>query len=717
MELQYGYMHPEAADARSPVDKFFQFSLLGLLTSGYLAVVGSGYLDTPTIVVAGTALLIRALMVAELPTLQFSPVLITAATLAYFGFYPVDYLYISKSFVPATVHLVFFVAVVKILTARSERDYLYLKIIAFMELLAACLLSASFNFFIFLILFLLLAVATFASSEIRRSVQRQVATVRVSGRGLALRLSGVVGFVSVAILAITAGLFFFLPRTARAAFQHLVSHRYHIAGFSNEVALGQIGEIKKESTPVMHVRMDRNDDRQLALKWRGAALAEFDGRRWFNSFDTGERLRPDKNGLLWLVQQDPSDQKEKHISYAVHLNEIVGDTLFFAGTPQFLRIDSGVVKYPSDTYRLRNPELQGVSYQVYSRLDLPNTDSFTRDAEPLTPRQRETYLRLTATDQRIPALARNIVTFARTPAEQARALEKYLRTRYGYTLDLPQSEPADPLAWFLFDRKKGHCEYFASAMAVMLRTLGIPSRVITGFQSGVYNPISGWQLIRASDAHSWVEAYLPFRGWTTFDPTPPDPNPPALSLWTRLGFYTDAAEVFWQDWVINYNLDRQLQLATTMEESSRHMRTGWFDGLGGFLSRVKSSTIAFGKRFGAALLVVLLLAILGHMFGRQGWRWWNARQRVLKVQRGQAQSADATIFYERMLRSLHRRGIEKPAWLTPIEFARVVPEPELSVLVEDFTASYNALRFGGNADAAARIVQLLARLETWRGVA
>ena len=86
------------------------------------------------------------------------------------------------------------------------------------------------------------------------------------------------------------------------------------------------------------------------------------------------------------------------------------------------------------------------------------------------------------------------------------------------------SEPvSDPLAYFLFVRRKGHCEYFASSMAVMLRTLGIPSRVATGFLSGVYNPMTGWQVIRASDAHSWVEAWIPGQGWTTFDPTPSDP--------------------------------------------------------------------------------------------------------------------------------------------------------------------------------------------------
>src|ERR1019366_5904852 len=113
--------------------------------------------------------------------------------------------------------------------------------------------------------------------------------------------------------------------------------------------------------------------------------------------------------------------------------------------------------------------------------------------------------------------------------------ESYLRKNFSYTLELPKTDMRDPIANFLFRRKKGHCEYFASAMAVMLRTIGIPSRVTTGFAGGVYNPISGWYVVRASDAHSWVEAYLPRLGWTTFDPTPPDPNPPQLSLASRLG--------------------------------------------------------------------------------------------------------------------------------------------------------------------------------------
>jgi len=269
-------------------------------------------------------------------------------------------------------------------------------------------------------------------------------------------------------------------------------------------------------------------------------------------------------------------------------------------------------------------------------------------------------------------------------------------------------EPEDPLAFFLFHRKKGHCEYFASAMAVMLRVDGIPSRVITGFQSGIYNPISGAQLIRTSDAHSWVEAWLPERGWTTFDPTPPDPNGTGLSAWTRLSFYADAVDVFWQDWVLNYNLERQLQLASRVGESGRHIGFNWTDGPRWWSGRNWSSL----RDFGFVALGAIALAFLGKFLRRDGWRWWTTRQRLLKVQRGQGQASDATLLYQRMLKALRRRGIEKPAWLTPCEFARVLQEPELSGLVEDFTGAYNELRFGGKAEAAGRIFVLLERLET-----
>src|SRR5438552_5609190 len=181
-----------SAGIPSPVDRFFEFSLLGLLASGFLAVAGSGYLDTPTTVITALALVTRALISSGVFRLDLPPGIITVVTLAYIGFYPIDYFYISRTFVPAAVHLVFFVAVVKILTAQTNRDYLFLKVIAFLELLAACILSTRLNFFVFLILFLALGVATFASDEIRQSRLRRQSFARMSGRGLSLLLTALI---------------------------------------------------------------------------------------------------------------------------------------------------------------------------------------------------------------------------------------------------------------------------------------------------------------------------------------------------------------------------------------------------------------------------------------------------------------------------------------------------------------------------------------------
>src|ERR1700722_11676499 len=249
-----GPLSPGSSGGLSPVDQFFELSLLGLLASGFLAVAGSGYLDAPPLVLTSAALIVRAFMVAGLLHFELPAVVVPALTLAYIGFFPIDYFYVSGAFIPSAIHLVFFVAVVKILTGHTNRDYLLLKVIAFLELLAACIVSASFNFFVFLLLFLVLGVATFASSEIRQSRKRGHSPAKVMGARVTARLMGVVLSVSLAILLITAALFFFLPRTARAAFQHLVSHRYHLAGFSNHVTLGEIGEIKQENVTVMHVK-------------------------------------------------------------------------------------------------------------------------------------------------------------------------------------------------------------------------------------------------------------------------------------------------------------------------------------------------------------------------------------------------------------------------------------------------------------------------------
>ena len=345
-----------------PVEQFFQYALLGLLGSGYFALAGSGSLDLPTLIFTGAGLVLRLLMVAGFVHLDIHPRWSTAATLLYFGFYPLDILYISREFIPATVHLVCFLAVARVLTARTNRDYFFVKLSAFLQLLAATLLSAGLNFFVFLVSFVVFGVATFACSEIRRSAQLERRRVIVFRR-FHLRLAAMTAVVTLSILVMTAGLFFILPRTARAAFRTLVSERYHLPGFSNEITLGQIGELQQRNTPVMHVKVEAPNDR-VAMKWRGAALSQFDGKRWYNPRGPVDiiRLRRGVNPLA------PESQRRRRsgdrISYMVRLGPTDSDTLFFAGIPELLQMDDVPVVFRSagDIYRTRSAILENRTY-------------------------------------------------------------------------------------------------------------------------------------------------------------------------------------------------------------------------------------------------------------------------------------------------------------------------------------------------------------------
>jgi len=684
------------------VERFFEFSLLGLLTSGYLAVVGSGYLDLPTTLLTGAGLILRALLVAGVVRLRLSASWINAVTLLYIGFFPLDFLFVSREFIPATVHLLCYLAVLRILSARTNRDYFFVKVIAFLELLAASILSANLSFFVFLAFFLIFGVATFSSSEIRRSSQLPARQVRGAMRTFHWRLAALTGVTTAGILIMTGGLFFLLPRTARAAFQHLVPQRYHLPGFSNEVTLGQIGEIQTHSTTVMHIRVESKNG-PTALKWRGASMGDFDGRRWYNRTVPGEILRA-FNGLVMLGERRPTRHPGPYISYEVNVKAIDSDALFFTGVPEFLRTELPlVVRTPTDSFRTGLGATDGMHYFGYSHM----VDS---DAEPLGPQARKSYLQLPQYDPKIALLAREVTAGLRSDASRASALEDHLRTKYGYTLTLLSEPVADPLAHFLFVRRQGHCEYFASAMAVMLRTLGIPSRVVTGFQSGLYNPMTGWHIIRGSDAHSWVEAYIPDSGWTTYDPTPSARNQPLAGLFSRVWLYLDAAETFWEEWVLNYNLERQLNLAAHVESSTRGVRVNWIERLmTWFRTEFDPRLVQRWIAIGAGIIAVVVALLL---YGPACWRWWLTQRRVMRIRRGQVGASDASILYGRMLAVLKSRGFEKPAWLTPMEFARILPDPVTAGTVEKLTGAYNELRFGGKPDAGVRMLALLHDLET-----
>jgi protein-glutamine gamma-glutamyltransferase len=548
-----------------------------------------------------------------------------------------------------------------------------------------------------------------SSGEIRRSLEKTDATPRGPQAGFHARLAIVSVLATLGILVITGGFFFLLPRTAEAAFARFVSHRpYLLPGFSNQVTLGQIGEIKTNSQAVMHIAIFSRGVLP-AIKWRGAALNEFDGKRWSNRDPREERI-PVRNGHVQLE----TGSQGRRLNYHVQLSAADTDALFFAGKPVNLDLSQFlVIRNATGSYRLARVPPPGFSYDAYSVLDEQPEVSLPLTPAPVLPeRTRRETLQLPKLDPRISDLARTFTAGSTTDLEKARALERRLRHDYAYSLALPDREVPDPLADFLFVRRKGYCEHFASAMTIMLRTLGVPARLVTGFQSGTYNPISDLWVVRASDAHSWVEAWIPQHGWATFDPTPPDPNPPGFALLSRLELYVDAAQTFWQDWVVSYDLRRQGTLSYRMEDGARALGLRWFDSLTDLRTDWPSRILARLRRSGIRVWVLLLaLAVstwlLAPRFLRVARMWTGVR----RVRRGEAARGDATLLYERMLDVLQRRGYEKPPWFTPTEFAAALPSHGIGATVNEFTAYYHQWRFGGRVEASRRLSEILEELE------
>jgi hypothetical protein len=187
---------------------------------------------------------------------------------------------------------------------------------------------------------------------------------------------------------------------------------------------------------------------------------------------------------------------------------------------------------------------------------------------------------------------------------------------------------------FLFDAKTGHCEYFASAMAILARTAGIPTRLVNGFQMGEFNPVGSDFIVRESDAHSWIEAYIPGRGWTEFDATPPDMRPAATDIAAQLGHYVDAMELVWSSYILVYDTDSQSQLFRSAQEQLQNMQSGFRSGADKWTMQIRrfgdwvSSGIHGGD--GAASFWIVAIAILfcgtAFQYRRDLRTLWRVRQ-------------------------------------------------------------------------------------------
>ncbi len=725
--------HPEVIPLSQAINKYFDLSVYFLVLMGFGTLASTGMLDWPTIVLVGSALGVRGYLLAERRRIVFSERWTTPLTIAYFIFYAGDYFLLSHSFLTATVHLVLFAVVVRTFSLRRDRDYTTLAILAFLMVLASAVLTVDSVFLVFFAGFTLMAVATFVLMEMRRSGRAASFQARHSRdtqehRHLAFSLARITPALVLMILMGAAGMFFLLPRMSAGYLGGYSFGTDLSTGFSDRVQLGRIGQIQQSDVLVMHIQIDGDQHGQYALHWRGVALTNFDGKNWSNPHTPYALQRQADGGFIVpffsqgvappaLLQTRTAATSLSYtnlIHYRV-LMEPIGTNVFFLapwarrvrGAYRALQIDAGGAVSDVDSQR-------SVSiYEADSDISRPSPAQL-REAGDVLPKFASSYLQLPELDARVPQLAAQITVSASNSYDKAVALEKYLQSHYGYTLQLPRSPVADPLANFLFERKQGHCEYFASSMAVMLRTLRIPSRVVNGFRSEEFNDLTGNYVIRAKNAHSWVEAYFPGYGWVTFDPTPGG-TVRSPQGWGRAMLYLDAAASFWREWGVSYDSSHQYVLGQSMLSGTRSSweRTRMWARLryARLMNLARKSQRGVehspGRWLGTGVAVTVLLLVLANVarIARM------IRTRRLRAHPERSPDQAAVMWYERMSRYLARRGVRKTTTQTAQEFVRVIEDERLRIQVARFTDAYESARFGNSPDDALRLPDLYEEVE------
>ncbi len=593
--------------------------------------------------------------------------------------------------VSALAHLILFLSAIKLLQVKSDRDWVFLYLISFFEVLLAAGLSLSPVFLASLSVYLICGLSTVIAFEIHKArrnlkpaetrllvppdstIFRRLARHGVRRGNIEVRrLPLTTGVLLTLIFTLALPLFFIAPRAGSASFTRGGAGLTNLIGFSESVTLGEIGTLKQNNDVVMRVRLEDSLPPGLQLKWRGVALDEFTGRAWRKSLEA--RRSAQVGNERGFYQLGTTEALHRLTTQTIFLEPIDTAVLFAAPRPvalqgpfPFLRIDG------EGSVQSRHHELDRVIYKAVSDTAEPNPEPLRRDLR-LYPTSFGRYLQLPESlDPRISDLARAIVISAdaHNRYDAARAIERQLQTNYGYTLEMKAGGP-DPLADFLFNVRAGHCEYFSSAMAVMLRTRGIAARVVK------------------------VEVYFPETdSWVTFDPTPAAGRtaPERTGLAAYLGKYTEAFELLWFQYVVGYDKQEQRSLAASMNNRLFGFRRSLAQGI----ARLKQAPLAGWRRVLFAVFVVLAASLLLWYTRRIGW------QRRLRIKRQEDEAGTSAVeFYERLTKLLADRGIKREPDETPLEFASAVGMKEALMI----TTAYHRVRYGEESLSASEQTQI-----------
>ncbi len=419
------------------------------------------------------------------------------------------------------------ITALRFLGNKTSREYFQIYLMAMLLLSASTIFSVSWIFLVrFALVFILCLFSILLITYLKETSQNY--TEKGVLKGL-LKYTIIIIILSVPMSIV---FFIFLPRTPYPLLNiGLASAK---TGFSSTVNLGSISTIEEDKSVVMRVKMDKIDFNQLY--WRMITFDNFDGKKW-----TREEIFTH------------GDEKiiGKRIRYSVFFEPSYENYLPVLDFPLNVYLQNLILEYPG-VYKTKNPIQKPLKYIGESSINY----------EYYEEQPNKKYLQLPDNiTNRFKALTEEITSKAAGKEEVINNVIDFLKN-YEYSLKyLPQGN--NPVEDFVFNAKKGNCEYFATTMALMLRIKGIHSRVVGGFRGGSYNPFGAYYLIRASDAHLWVEAWS--NGvWRRYDPSG-----------SRVVRYNEPVvlnflDYIWNNFVINYDLTTQLKLVNTIKSPKFH---------------------------------------------------------------------------------------------------------------------------------------------------
>ena len=625
---------------------------------------------------------------------------------------------VTGDFLGVGAQFLIWLVIAKAFNRRAARDWQQMYLLAFLMLVAGSVLNADLTYGACFLGFVIAATWALTLFHLRREMEDNLlvkhaadrASERVEVRRIldSKRIVGTrffvgTGALSFGVFIIASIVFLAIPRVGFGFFLKGKSG-LTLAGFADGVKLGGHGVIKNDDTIVMRAEVDpRYGGRDKPeIHWRGVAFDKYSKGQWSRTVQVPTKssrfvIAPgtvEQHVISW--DGSKRDAQQTGLKQNIWLEPLDSNVLFGASNPgvfelaQIARKRKPALMF-NDEFRIEHGAT--LRYTVWSDLEAPPPEKLRAATGMLPGGYTGAYLQLPSEiTAQTRALAAQITNGLDNHYDKAIAIERWLETNLTYTLDQRDPGGTEPVHYFLFDRKKGHCEYFASAFAILARISGIPTRQVNGFLGGEWNEYQGYVAVRAGDAHSWDEVYFPGAGWVTFDATPSSPGGSlgrGGSGWrAKLGRFVDTLKFQWTKWVIEYDLVAQISLFSDIGRGFKRAAVGIRDVLKAALSYWP---IALGLALAIGLIVGLRRRQQKSMEG--GGRAANRARTRAKI----------AAIYDQVVRQLAKAGTPREVGTTPRELAArlVARKAPGANEVHELTELYYGALWGGRTDPAA----------------